>query len=194
MPSGCSRRRRTGSCRRCRSICCRRRGAPSALRGASSTSPSACPSRPAPRSSPCPRRRAAARTPCAATPPGSRRGCRRSLDALEVRREREVVAVVLSLVLDQRRAREVVEVVERQRDHARSSASSSVRNSRVDTGSRAAFEMQEEADQHRKIGSETISIRGRFTDIGWLRWKSSLTLFRRAGTRGAASPPAIRRR
>ncbi len=55
-PPGCSRTRRTGWCRRCRSTSRRRRGAPSALRGACAAFPSACRSRPSPRPAPSPRR------------------------------------------------------------------------------------------------------------------------------------------
>ncbi len=67
-PRGCSRNCRTARCRRCRSIYCRPGGAPSARRGAGATSPSACPSRRAPRSVLFPPRSDSARRAASAIP------------------------------------------------------------------------------------------------------------------------------
>ena len=75
---GCSRTRRRGSCRRCRSTSSRPGAARAARPAAASASPSACPSRPAPRPASCPRRTGSAGTPSSATLPGSPRGCRGS--------------------------------------------------------------------------------------------------------------------
>ena len=120
-PRGCSRRRRTARCRRCRSTSSRPGGGPAARAAARRASPSASRSRPAPRPRPSPRGSGAARRACAASRPAGRRGrrsrsTRQALEAVEDVGEDPVEAVDVALVLHQRGAGEEVEalgVVER---------------------------------------------------------------------------------
>jgi hypothetical protein len=73
------------------------------------------------------------------------------LDALEVRREREVEAVELRLVLHERRSCEVVEVVERQRHDARFQRFEQRQELARRNRQPSRFEMKEEVDQHRTL-------------------------------------------
>ncbi len=95
--------------------------------------------------------------------------------ALEIGGEREVVAVEQRLVLDERGARQMIEIVDRQRDDARlqrfEQRQELARRHRQARG----LEMQEEADQHRARNGSTCA------DASSAR-------------EGSSSPPATRAR
>ncbi len=95
--------------------------------------------------------------------------------ALEIGGEREVVAVELRLVLDQRGAREMVEIVDRQRDDTRLQRLE--QRQELARGHRQArgLQVKEEADQHRAPAT--------------LRART-----RRSARGGSSSRPAIRAR
>ena len=101
-------------------------------------------------------RQSALELACAAIPRESRRGCRRSRSTpLKYVAEREVEAVEVRLVLDEARAREHVEIVERQRDDARARAP------RAASGTRAS----------RPAACAALRCRKKSTSIGFSRMR-----------------------